>query len=150
MTQPIGIRFSGGMLRQLSTAALGIFLSATLAGVGFAQQTPPPASSSSTTSKSTSQSSAGAKSTQSDMQGMGSMAGMDMGHGQMTPDQMAQHDANGQMIPGHQHMGPHMKMSAKRPSTPEDWTKADEVVTELREGIEKYKDYKVALADGFE
>ena len=78
------------------------------------------------------------------------MPGMDMSHGQMTSDQMAQHDANGQMIPGHQHMGPHMKMSAKRPSTPEDWTKADEVVTELRDGIEKYKDYKVALADGFE
>ena len=34
---------------------------------------------------------------------------MDMGHGQMTTDQMAQKDANGQMIPGHQHMGPHMK-----------------------------------------
>jgi hypothetical protein len=81
---------------------------------------------------------------------MGSMPGMDMGHGQMTSDQMAQRDANGQMIPGHQHMGPHMKMSTKRPSTPEDWTKADEVVAELRDGIEKYKDYKVALADGFE
>ena len=84
------------------------------------------------------------------MQGMAGMPGMKMDHGQMTADQMAEHDANGQMIPGHQHMGPHMKMSAKRPSTPEDWAKADEVVTELREGIEKYKDYRVAIADGFE
>jgi len=83
------------------------------------------------------------------MQGMAGMPGMNMDHGQMSSDQMAQRDANQQMIPGHQHMGPHMKMSAKRPSTPEDWSKAAEVVTELREGIEKYKDYKVALADGF-
>jgi hypothetical protein len=116
----------------------------------MAQQTPPPASSSSTTNSSKTSGQSGAQSSQHDMQGMGSMPGMDMGHGQMTADQMAQHDANGQMIPGHQHMGPHMKMSAKRPATPEDWTKANEVVTELREGIERYKDYKVALADGFE
>jgi hypothetical protein len=149
MTQPIGIRTSGGVLRRLSVAAVGIFLFAAASEVGFAQQAPPP-SSTSTSSKSSSQSNAGAQSSQHDMQGMGSMPGMDMGHGQMTSDQMAQRDANGQMIPGHQHMGPHMKMSTKRPSTPEDWAKADEVVTELRDGIEKYKDYKVALADGFE
>jgi hypothetical protein len=144
MTQPIRFRIRGGTFRQLALAAIGIMLCAALAVSGTAQQTPPPASSSSTTnsSKTSSQSTS-----HDDMQGM---PGMDMGHGQMTADQMAQHDANGQMIPGHQHMGPHMKMSAKRPSTPEDWAKADEVVTELREGIEKYKDYRVAIADGFE
>ena len=81
---------------------------------------------------------------------MGNMPGMNMSRGQMTADQMAQHDANGQMIPGHQHMGPHMKMSARRASPPEDWAKADEVVNELREGIEKYKDYRAALADGYQ
>ena len=150
MIQPIGIRFPGRVLRHISVAALSAFLCATFSGASFSQQTPPPTSSSSSSSKSTNQSSTGAKSTQSDMQGMGSMPGMDMSHGQMTADQMAQHDANGQMIPGHQHMGPHMKMSTKRPSTPADWTKADDVVNELREGIEKYKDYKVALADGFQ
>jgi len=150
MAQPINKKMRGGMLRQLSFAVIGTLLYATLAGSGTAQQANPPASSSTTanSSKTSNQSSSGTQSTShADMQGM---AGMDMGHGQMTADQMAQRDANGQMIPGHQHMGPHMKMSAKRASTPEDWAKADEVVTELREGIEKYKDYKVALADGFE
>jgi hypothetical protein len=144
MTQPISRRIRGGTFRQFSLAAIGIILCAALAVSGTAQQTPPPASSSSTTNstKTSSQSTS-----HDDMQGM---PGMDMGHGQMTADQMAQHDANGQMIPGHQHMGPHMKMSAKRSSTPEDWVKAEEVVTELREGIEKYKDYRVAIADGFE
>jgi hypothetical protein len=144
MTQPISREMRSGILRHLSFAAIGIFLCAALAGNGAAQQTPPPASSSSTSNSSK----ASAPSTShEDMQGM---PGMDMGHGQMSTDQMAQKDANGQMIPGHQHMGPHMKMSARRASTPEDWTKADEVVTELREGIEKYKDYRVAIADGFE
>jgi len=152
MTRPVSSRIRGGTFRPLSIAAIGMFFCAALAGSGAAQQTPPPASSSSTAnaSKTSNQSSSGNQSTPSDVQGMGSMPGMNMGHGQMTADQMAQHDANGQMIPGHQHMGPHMKMSTRRPPTPEDWTKADEVVNELREGIEKYKDYRVALADGFE
>jgi hypothetical protein len=150
MTRPKFRRIPGGMFRQVSIAAVGIFLCAAFASIGAAQQTPPPASSSSTTNSSKPSNQSGAQSSQHDMQGMESMPGMDMSHGQMTADQMAQHDANGQMIPGHQHMGPHMKMSTKRPATPEDWTKADEVVNELREGIERYKDYKVALADGFE
>jgi hypothetical protein len=84
------------------------------------------------------------------MQGMAGMPGMKMDHGQMSTDQMAQRDANQQMVPGHQHMGPHMKMSTKRPTTSQDWAKADEVVTDLRDGIEKYKDYRVALAEGFQ
>lgn len=153
MTQPISRRIRGGIFRHLSFAAIGITLCAALIGSGSAQQAPPPPSSSTTanSSKTSNQSSSGTQSTsQNDMQGMAGMPGMKMDHGQMSSDQMAERDANGQMIPGHQHMGPHMKMSAKRPSTPEDWAKADEVVTELREGIEKYKDYKVALADGFE
>jgi len=151
MTRPVSKSILGAKLRQLSIAAIGIFLCAMSVGVSIAQQTPPPASSSSTSnsSKTSNQSGSGTQSTHHDMQGMGSMSGMDMSHGQMSADQMAQHDANGQMIPGHQHMGPHMKMSARRPSTPEDWTKADEVANELREGIEKYKDYRMAMADGF-
>jgi hypothetical protein len=153
MTQPIRRRKRSGIVRHLSFPAIGIFLCAAMALSGTAQQAPPPTSSStaSNSSKTSNQSGSGAQSTShDDMQGMAGMPGMKMDHGQMSSDQMAERDANGQMIPGHQHMGPHMKMSAKRPSTPEDWAKADEVVTELREGIEKYKDYKVALADGFE
>lgn len=152
MSRPISSRFPGVTLRQLSIAAVGILLCTAFAGAAIAQQASPPASSSSTanSSKTSNQSSSGAQSTQQDMQGMGNTPGMNMSRGQMTADQMAQHDANGQMIPGHQHMGPHMKMSARRASTPEDWAKADEVVNELREGIEKYKDYRAALADGYQ
>jgi hypothetical protein len=40
-------------------------------------------------------------------------------------------------------------MTRLRTATPQDWSKADEIVKELRESIEKYKDYHVALADGF-
>jgi hypothetical protein len=75
---------------------------------------------------------------------MENMPGMQ--HGQMTADQMA----NEQMSPGHHHMGAHMHMTAARPATPEDWARADQVVSDLRDSIEKYKDYRMALADGFE
>jgi hypothetical protein len=145
MARPITGRFFGVMFRQVSIAVVGALLCATFAGASSAQQAPPPPSSTSASSSSKSST----QSNQHDMQGMGGMPGMNMDHGQMSSDQMAQHDANQQMIPGHQHMGPHMKMSAKRSSTPEDWAKADDVVTELREGIERYKDYRAAIADGF-
>jgi len=39
-----------------------------------------------------------------------------------------------------------MYMTALRPSTPQDWAKADTIAQELREAIEKYKDYHVALS----
>jgi hypothetical protein len=150
MARPIPSRCLGGMFRQVSIAAAGALLCAAFAGAASAQQAPPPPASTSTSSSSKSST----QSNQNDMQGMAGMPGMNMDHGrmdrgQMSSDQMAQHDANQQMIPGHQHMGPHMRMSAKRASTPEDWAKADEVVTELREGIERYKDYRAAIADGF-
>jgi hypothetical protein len=44
---------------------------------------------------------------------------------------------------------PHMHMTASRPATVEDQRRANEIVEELRAGIEKYKDYRVALNDGF-
>ncbi len=69
-----------------------------------------------------------------------------MNHGQMSTDQMA----NEQMSHGHHHMGAHMFMTAPRPATPEDWARAEKVATELRDSIQKYKDYRVALADGFQ
>jgi len=43
----------------------------------------------------------------------------------------------------------HMHMTAMRPQTPEDAARAEEIVTQLRAGIEKYKDYRVALNDGY-
>jgi len=54
------------------------------------------------------------------------------------------------MTPGH-HDGhsQHMYMTSPRERTPEDLQRAGEIVTQLRAGIEKYKDYHVALNDGF-
>jgi len=54
------------------------------------------------------------------------------------------------MTPHHQHMGPHMRWTALRPAHPEDAKRADEIVQLLRESLAKYKDYRAALADGYE
>ena len=43
----------------------------------------------------------------------------------------------------------HMAMTATREQTPDDVRRAGEIVAHLRAGIEKYKDYQVALNDGF-
>jgi hypothetical protein len=43
----------------------------------------------------------------------------------------------------------HMYTTAPRPQSPEDVQRANEIVTQLRSGIEKYRDYHVALDDGF-
>jgi hypothetical protein len=54
------------------------------------------------------------------------------------------------MTPGHHNNHSlHMHMTAMRPEAPGDAERAQEVVTKLRAGIEKYKDYHVALNDGF-
>jgi hypothetical protein len=42
-----------------------------------------------------------------------------------------------------------MRMTAPRRSSPEDLGRANEIVEQLRSGIEKYKDYHVALNEGF-
>jgi hypothetical protein len=113
-----------------------------------AQQSPPP----------NQKQKSGGNSGQHDMPGMeDGMPGMDMGHdmpgmkmGQGADDQQTEHGAMNAMSHMHHHqMGPHMYMTRLRTATPQDWSKADEIVKELRESIEKYKDYHVALADGF-
>src|SRR6267143_1095708 len=43
----------------------------------------------------------------------------------------------------------HMRMTAMHPGSPEDTARANEVVTQLRAGLEKYKDYHVALNEGY-
>ncbi len=54
------------------------------------------------------------------------------------------------MTPGHMDAHSlHMHMTAMRPETPEDAARAKEIVTQLRSGIEKYKDYHVALDEGY-
>jgi hypothetical protein len=79
------------------------------------------------------------------------MPGMKMGQGTDEKDQQTEHGAMDAMSHMHNHqMGPHMYMTKLRaPASAADWTKADEIAGELRESIEKYKDYHAALADGF-
>ncbi|MGH9748189.1 MAG: hypothetical protein ACRD59_18990 [Candidatus Acidiferrales bacterium] len=47
-------------------------------------------------------------------------------------------------------MHAHMFMTDLRPENPADEKRAAEIVAELRPAIEKYRDYRVALADGFQ
>jgi hypothetical protein len=49
---------------------------------------------------------------------------------------------------GH-HMGAHMQMTPGRPASAEDHQRADQIVATLGGAIEKYKDYRVALAEGY-
>ena len=51
---------------------------------------------------------------------------------------------------GHMDMGPHMKMTALRAAKPGDAARAGQVVEAARKAAEKYLDYHVALADGFQ
>jgi len=78
------------------------------------------------------------------------MPGMKMGQGADEKDQQTEHGAMNAMSHMHHHqMGPHMYMTKLRQATPQDWAKADEIASELRESIEKYKDYHAALADRY-
>src|SRR6266571_2236608 len=73
------------------------------------------------------------------------MPGMDMDDAKAN-EAHAVHD----MTPGHHNaQNLHMYMTAMRPQTPEDAARAQEVITQLRAGIEKYKDHHVALNDGY-
>jgi hypothetical protein len=72
------------------------------------------------------------------------MSGMKMD--EKANEKAAVHD----MTPGHSDAHSlHMTMTAMRTQSPEDVRRANEVVEQLKVGIEKYKDYHVALNDGF-
>jgi len=43
----------------------------------------------------------------------------------------------------------HLHMTAMRQQTPEDLARANEIAAQLRSGIEKYRDYHVALNEGY-
>jgi hypothetical protein len=74
-----------------------------------------------------------------------SMLGMDMDDAKVN-EAHAVHD----MTPGHHEAhNLHMYMTAPHTQTPEDAARANEVVAQLRAGIEKYKDYHVALDEGY-
>jgi hypothetical protein len=73
-----------------------------------------------------------------------SMPGMDMSDEQAS-EQPAVHD----MTRSHHENNAHMTMTAMRPQAPGDAQLANEVVAQLRAGIEKYKDYHAALSAGY-
>jgi hypothetical protein len=73
------------------------------------------------------------------------MPGMDMDDAKAN-EAHAVHD----MTPGHHDAhNLHMYMTTPRPPTPEDAARANEVVAQLRGGMAKYKDYHVALDEGY-
>jgi hypothetical protein len=74
----------------------------------------------------------------------GSMAGMNMGDEHSTEAGAVKSMAHGD----HMH-DLHMHMTARRPENAADDARARDVVVKLREGMEKYRDYHVALDDGF-
>ncbi len=75
----------------------------------------------------------------------GKMSGMDMDDAKAN-EAHAVHD----MTRGHMDAHSlHIHMTAMRPQTPQDAARANEIVTQLRSGIEKYKDYHAALNDGY-
>jgi hypothetical protein len=53
------------------------------------------------------------------------------------------------MIPHQQHTGPHMKWTALRPANADDVKRAEQIVHTLRDALAKYKDYRVAMDEGF-
>ncbi|MGH9787447.1 MAG: hypothetical protein ACRD4U_01935 [Candidatus Acidiferrales bacterium] len=66
-------------------------------------------------------------------------------------DRHVQQEVNASMAGHHDHLnGPHMKWSGERALTPDDQKRAAEVLVSLRPALEKYKDYRVALEEGFQ
>ncbi len=74
------------------------------------------------------------------------------GAGGHDPDMDHHHEAHAveAMSSQHQHLGPHMKWTALRASNAADQQRAAQIVQTLRDALEKYKDYRVALQDGFQ
>jgi hypothetical protein len=86
-----------------------------------------------------------------DMPGM-NMPGHDMSHSQaqgLAEDTPGNAQTMQSMEGHHMEMGAHMKMTAMRPIQPGDAEKAQKIVVSARAAMEKYKDYHVALDEGF-
>lgn len=65
-------------------------------------------------------------------------------------DQHAHHDATEIMSRkgGHRH-DPHLKMTTGRPLTHDDARRADALVERVKDALERYKDHRVAIRDGY-
>ena len=77
--------------------------------------------------------------------GKSSAAGRDA-----NPQEQAQAEAMRAMEPGHTMDMAHMRMTSLRAAGPGDRERADKLLATLREIIEPYKDYRTALADGYQ
>jgi hypothetical protein len=62
---------------------------------------------------------------------------------------VGEHNAMIDMQHMHHSDTPHMHMTALRAANAEDQKRANEIVEQLRAGLEKYKDYHAALNDGY-
>jgi hypothetical protein len=82
----------------------------------------------------------------------GSMPGMDMSDMQHEVDQFpeAAKSANDAMDGAEMDMGAHMFMTDIQPEGPGDAKRAQEIVDILGKSIRKYKDYRVAIEDGYQ
>jgi hypothetical protein len=82
---------------------------------------------------------------------MQGMPGMDMGKMDMGHDEQnhVESGAMHSMQPGHHMEGSHMHMTSLRPAAAGDRERADQIAATLRQAIEKYRDYRVALAEGY-
>jgi hypothetical protein len=78
-----------------------------------------------------------------------SMPGMDMGQHESDKNPEAAKAANDAMSDHDMDMSAHMYMTTLRPANSVDERRAEEILAQLRPAIEKYKDYRVALANGF-
>lgn len=89
---------------------------------------------------------------QQGQQDMPGMSGHDMSGMKGMPASDESSDAAAHVMEsmqGHMNMGPHMKMTELRQPKPGDAARAEQVVEAARKVAEKYKDYHLALADGF-
>jgi hypothetical protein len=91
------------------------------------------------------QQSSGPQSQESQPMDHSKMSGMDMDDAKSN-EAHAVHDMTRGQMDAH---SLHMHMTAMRPQTPEGAARANEIVAQLRSGIEKYKDYHAALNDGY-
>ena len=83
------------------------------------------------------------------------MGGMDMSkmghmHHEAAENPDAARSANDSMSHEHMEMNAHMYMTALRPENPDDEKRAEQILATLRPSIERYKDYRAAIADGYQ
>jgi hypothetical protein len=88
-----------------------------------------------------------------DQHDMSNMPGMENGTSQgdqADTESMGAAHAMHSMENHHLDMGPHMKMTALREPQPGDEERAAKIVETARRVVEKYKDYRIALDDGYQ